>query len=277
MRCRHKGFHTITSSYDRGTRTLTYFRHCDGCGARLGEVTRLAYEPRFVATRVERWAPDWSIEASRAIPRDATIIEPPPKLSQDAGVRDAGDGGLTLTSSEPVFAYGDGYNYEAGSDERRMSASANGSPATFFRPRREDLMNNLNAPSNRPGDARVTHGLTLAFEEFGWESLESAARSDGETLDELLARAAAYFDAELPTARAAMLAPPFKPGGRGTSREIRLEVSRDCWERLQGEAERQGVSLERLLEHVALLYLADIDSGRVAERLLGRAEEEDEP
>jgi hypothetical protein len=47
MRCKHQGFHSITSSYDRRTRTLIYFRRCDECGARLAEVERLAYEPRF--------------------------------------------------------------------------------------------------------------------------------------------------------------------------------------------------------------------------------------
>jgi hypothetical protein len=47
MSCEHEGFHTITSSYDRGRRMLTYFRVCDECGARLAEVGRLSYEPRF--------------------------------------------------------------------------------------------------------------------------------------------------------------------------------------------------------------------------------------
>ena len=133
-------------------------------------------------------------------------------------------------------------------------------------------MTEPNAPGNRL-DGRVRHRLTLRFDEFGWESLESEVRRDvGGTLDELLSRAAAYFDAERPTGRAATLAPGFKPGGRGMPREIRLEVNRDCWERLESEAGRQGVVLERLLEHAALLYLADIDSGRVADRVLGGAE-----
>jgi hypothetical protein len=138
----------------------------------------------------------------------------------------------------------------------------------------------------------VNRGLTLRFDEFGWESLELEAlresTSDGEdvsghalqrlTLDDLLSRAAAYFDAERPTRRAATLAPGFKPGGQGTPREIQLEVDRDCWERLESEAARQGVALERVLEHAALLYLADIDSGRVAHRGLGRAGDDgDEP
>ncbi len=119
--------------------------------------------------------------------------------------------------------------------------------------------------------------FTLRFDEFGWQSLESVARRDRETLDDLLSRAAAYFDAERPASRAAMLAPGFKPGERGMEREIRLEVNRDCWKGLEDEAGRQGVPLERLLEHAALFYLADIDSGRVAERILGRAGGGDEP
>jgi hypothetical protein len=65
----------------------------------------------------------------------------------------------------------------------------------------------------------VRHGITLRFDEFGWESLESEARRDGETVEDLLSRAAAYYDAERLTRR------------------------------------------------------ADIDSGRVADRVLDRAEE----
>ena len=119
--------------------------------------------------------------------------------------------------------------------------------------------------------------LTLKFDEFGWESLESEARRNGETLDGLLSRAAAYFDAERPTRRAATLVPGFSPDGRGMPREVRLELAPDRWERLQSEAERQGIRLERLVEHAALLYLADLDSGRVAERIVDRARGEDEP
>ena len=61
----------------------------------------------------------------------------------------------------------------------------------------------------------MAHGITLRLNKFGWDSLESEARRDGETLDDLLSRAAAYLDAELPTRRAAVLAPSFKPRGRG--------------------------------------------------------------
>jgi hypothetical protein len=55
VECKHKGFHTITSSYDRKRRTLVYFRRCEECGARLDEVRRLSYEPRFVQHASERF------------------------------------------------------------------------------------------------------------------------------------------------------------------------------------------------------------------------------
>ena len=47
MPCNHQGFHAFTSSYDRRRRILAYIRTCEDCGARLAEVDRLPYEPRF--------------------------------------------------------------------------------------------------------------------------------------------------------------------------------------------------------------------------------------
>jgi len=73
------------------------------------------------------------------------------------------------------------------------------------------------------------------------------------------------------------LAPRFKLAAQGSPREVRLEVDADRWKVLESEAQRQGIPLERLLEHAVLLYLADIDSGRLAKRVLDRSEEGDEP
>jgi hypothetical protein len=137
-------------------------------------------------------------------------------------------------------------------------------------------MTKPNPPGNPVEGERVSRELSLTFDDFGWQRLEAEARRDGETLDDVLSRAAAYLDAELPAGRAASLAPAFKPGGQGAPREVRPELGRDRWERLEGEAASQGIALERLLEHAALLYLADLDSGRVADRGLDRAEEADD-
>jgi hypothetical protein len=206
----------MSSSYDRETKVLTFFSRCDECGTRLTEVGQLTYEPRFVATQVERW-------------NSNRIIEPPPRFhrTRESGTR----GRRTLTAG-----------------------------VTLQR-----------ACDYRPEGERVRQGLTLKFDEFGWESLESEARRQGETLDDLLSRAAAYFNANRSTRRAAMLVPGFKPGRRGTPCHIQLEVSRDCWEGLESEAGRRGVPLKRLLEHAALLYLADLDFHRLANCVVGHA------
>jgi hypothetical protein len=47
MPCRHTGFHSTTSRYDRDSGTLVYVRVCERCGAAVAEVTRVSYRPRF--------------------------------------------------------------------------------------------------------------------------------------------------------------------------------------------------------------------------------------
>jgi hypothetical protein len=39
------------------------------------------------------------------------------------------------------------------------------------------------------------------------------------------------------------------------------------WSTVADEAERQGVSIEELLAHAAMYYLADLDSGRLGARV----------
>jgi hypothetical protein len=129
-------------------------------------------------------------------------------------------------------------------------------------------------PSDEGAEAeRGTRSVTLRFDRFGWESLELQAERDRESLDEWLALAAAYLDAELGSGRAAAVAPGFRPEESRAPREISLELTEGCWKRLESEAEERGVALDALLEHAALLFLADVNSGRVADHVLARAKE----
>jgi hypothetical protein len=129
-------------------------------------------------------------------------------------------------------------------------------------------------PQERTDDARVPHAVTLAFDDFGWESLQAEAGAHGDVLDEWLGTAAVYYDnAVLRTNRPAPRGPRFKPEGRGTPRRVSLKLSSDRWKRLEEAAAEQGIGLERLIEHAALFYLADIHSGRVADHILSRANE----
>ena len=58
---------------------------------------------------------------------------------------------------------------------------------------------------------------------------------------------------------------PLRPGARACELELRLPARE--WGRLQAEAERQKVNLERLLEHATIRFMADLDAGRVTEQL----------
>jgi hypothetical protein len=114
--------------------------------------------------------------------------------------------------------------------------------------------------------------IPITFDEFGWSGLEHHARAERLELDRLLALACIYYVSELADERAATAAPSFdKPALGRETRTLVLELGADLLRRLKQEAERQGLALERLLEHAALLYLADLDAGRLAERIVRRA------
>lgn len=50
--------------------------------------------------------------------------------------------------------------------------------------------------------------------------------------------------------------------------EIELEIEDSLWREVRAEAARQRVSVTQLLEHAALYYAAELDAGRLTERIL---------
>jgi hypothetical protein len=111
--------------------------------------------------------------------------------------------------------------------------------------------------------------ISLSFDEFGLSALEGQARADGLELDQLIALACSYYESELGSGRTAMRAPRFaQPANQRESRTLELDMGAKTRRRLEQEAVRQGIGLERLFEHAAMLYLADVDAGRVTERIL---------
>lgn len=58
--------------------------------------------------------------------------------------------------------------------------------------------------------------------------------------------------------------------GSETPREkkVSLEVAPDLWEDFESEATRQGVTIEQLAEHAAFYFAAELDAGRVTQRIL---------
>ena len=60
--------------------------------------------------------------------------------------------------------------------------------------------------------------------------------------------------------------------------EVELELSLDqgLWRALEAEAGEQGVSVSQLAGHAALYYAAELDAGRVTQRILDAIEAEDD-
>jgi hypothetical protein len=115
--------------------------------------------------------------------------------------------------------------------------------------------------------------VILVLGEFSAEALRSRRHADGDGLPRSLTLAILYYLAERDSRRPAWSYPAHlrredpEPVGDGP---IELEVSLDdaAWKAFGEEAERQGVSVERLAEHAALYLAADMDSGRLSRRIL---------
>jgi hypothetical protein len=56
--------------------------------------------------------------------------------------------------------------------------------------------------------------------------------------------------------------------------EVELEIDESLWGQMEREAERQHVSVTQMLEHAALYYAAELDAGRLTERILDELDEE---
>lgn len=109
-------------------------------------------------------------------------------------------------------------------------------------------------------------------------SLEHEARRYGLSVSAFLERAALYYLLERKSDRLAVRVPPLSrelpEGGRDCVLPVTIELRAQEWNDLDRAAASESLSVERLLEHAVLLFLADLESGHVAARLLESAEAE---
>jgi hypothetical protein len=49
---------------------------------------------------------------------------------------------------------------------------------------------------------------------------------------------------------------------------LELQIDPDLWLQFEAEAERQGVSTQKLLEHAAFYFAAELNAGRITQRIL---------
>jgi hypothetical protein len=58
---------------------------------------------------------------------------------------------------------------------------------------------------------------------------------------------------------------------------LRLEIDSELWKMLEEEAERQGVSPQKMVTHASLYVAGEVDAGRATRRILDDLEDQDRP
>src|SRR3954447_10472084 len=116
----------------------------------------------------------------------------------------------------------------------------------------------------------VRRTFTLKLSRFSRDELAEQADRDGMALARVLSLAALYFASDLMRARPAARLPRFKEGlaeEDGQALQVTLELDEEVWGAVDDYALREKVPVERVLEHAAVYYLADLHSGRMTRRL----------
>jgi hypothetical protein len=111
--------------------------------------------------------------------------------------------------------------------------------------------------------------LSLSLEEFGASTLEAEAERYSVSPGALGGHAVRYYLSDRDSGRMAWKVPRLsRETARRPALELKLDLDPDTWRDLDKEAERQEVSVERLLTHAIIYFLADLDAGRVELRML---------
>ena len=109
--------------------------------------------------------------------------------------------------------------------------------------------------------------VDVALSELAFEALASA----GADVDVPLRMESAVrcYLGDMDSGRPAWDYPAFLRGSEiREDVRIDLEVPRDLWREFEQEAVRQGVTVEQLTEHAAFYFAAELDAGRVTQRIL---------
>jgi hypothetical protein len=106
--------------------------------------------------------------------------------------------------------------------------------------------------------------MTLEFDEYGRTRLERLADGHGLSIAALVGHAAVYSLRSSDQRGASRRVPRLRTAIRGSGTlSLSLELRPDDWLALEAEAEHQGETMERLIEHAAVHMLADADAGRL--------------
>ena len=109
--------------------------------------------------------------------------------------------------------------------------------------------------------------VTLYLDEFLQEALEEYTKEGEGSPSSVLPTAAHYWLADRHAGRPSWRVPSFPRDRRLAEQTVCVGLDDDTWRALEEEAHRQDVDADALAQHALVYFLADLDSGRVAERL----------
>ncbi len=100
--------------------------------------------------------------------------------------------------------------------------------------------------------------------EISLRALRGETRAESGSLGPPLALAIRHYLTEKDSPRAGWAYPRFhRDRVYGEGVQVQITIDEAPWEALEREADRQGVSAERLAEYAALYFAADLETGRL--------------
>jgi hypothetical protein len=113
----------------------------------------------------------------------------------------------------------------------------------------------------------MTKDLTLPVGEFGQQRLERFARGRSRSPDTAVRTAVLYYLADRDSARPSWVVPELGAQPESPRPTLKVRLDDATWAALVEEAKLQAVTPEALAVHAVLYFVADLDSGRIADRL----------
>jgi hypothetical protein len=119
------------------------------------------------------------------------------------------------------------------------------------------------------GVSALKQEVIVQLGSFAYEALAGEAGKDADRVPARVVRAIRSYLHDKESGRPGWPYPAFaRENGVGEKVELRLSIDDDLWRSLEAEAEGQGVTVQQMVEHVALYFAAEVNAGRVTQRIL---------
>jgi hypothetical protein len=120
----------------------------------------------------------------------------------------------------------------------------------------------------------MSRDVSLHLDKFGQRALARFARGRDGSEAAAVRTASLYYLSDRDSHRPTWQVPKFATG-EGSEATLSVRLDDHTWRALDDEAGRQGVTPEILAVHAVMYFLADLDSGRLAELLESALEDAD--